>query len=174
MKDPLKFQLTINKKQFILKIDLDCHMKFVALTVILMLISAVVGFTTGNLQTNKGYTTQSNNPIQNAINKTTQTTSLFESQTATITGSVTAKNDKSLTITNTKNEPGQFLASDQIIVVDMAAKTNPAAPGNIDAVTLNKPALIQLQMEAGEYKVLSISYLPENTPPAPAASPPAR
>lgn len=166
--DPLDFHLTINKKQFILKIVLDCHMKFIALTIILMLTAGIAGFTIGNVK-NKNLSLPQ---LTQNTSQSKESPSLFDTQTATITGSVTSILDTTLTITDTKNQSAQFAASDKMIVLSLDSKPNFASPSSgLKSVELNKPALIQLQMENGLYKIISIGYLPTNVPPPPAPAP---
>lgn len=162
----INFQLTFSKKQFILKLDIDCHMRYIILTLILMLTAGIAGYTIGAVKpTLKGTAS----PVtQNTEQKTTATSPLFQTQSATITGEVTAVSDKTLTISDTKKQTGQFMASDQLIVLSLDSKPNPASPAAaLKSIELNKMALIHLQLEDGQFKVASIGYLPNNPPSQP-------
>lgn len=169
-KDPLDFHLTISKKQFILKIELDCHMKFIALTIILMLTAGIAGYTVGNLKATKGSLPQL---IQTSTTQPAEEkTDLFDNQTASITGSITSISDKTLTIVTSNNQTDQFVASDKLVVLTLDAKPTTASPGaDIKSIELNKLASIQLQIEDGEYKVVTIAYLPATPPSAPKTPP---
>ena len=163
-KQPLDFQLTISKKQFILKVELNCHMRYIVLTVILMLTSGIAGYTLGVLKTTKNILPSFTQTSLKQANTAT-TSPLIESQSGNITGTITAVSGKTLTIVNSKNQSGQFIASDKLIVINLSASPNSASPSaGLQAIQLNKTALIQLQMEDGQFKVASIAYPP--TPPS--------
>lgn len=168
MKDPLNFQLTISRKQFILKISIDCHMRFIALTIILMLIAGIIGFTAGNLKANNKSIPQLAQSIQTP-NK--ENNSVFQSQSASITGSVTAVSGNMLTITSQNNQTAQFEASEKMVVFTLDTEPTLASPSaEVESVQLNKIALIQLEMQDGKYKIVSIGYLPVNLPTPPATT----
>lgn len=161
----LNFQLTFSKKQFILKIDIDCHMRYIIFTLILMLTAGIAGYTIGAVKpTLKGTVS----PVTQNQEQKTNANPLFQTQSATITGEVTAVSDKTLTISDTKKQTGQFIASDQLIVLSLDSKPTPASPAAaLKSIELNKMALINLQMEDGQFKVVSIGYLPQNPPSNP-------
>lgn len=161
LKDPLDLQLTISKKQFILKIVLDCHMRYIILTVILMLTAGIAGYTIGTLKATKGSLPQ----LTQNTTQSTQQNPLFETQSATITGAVTAINAKDLTITNQKNQTGQFMASDRMLIFKFAATGPTASPSaDIKSVELNKQAVFILEKKAENYEIVSIRYLPNLKP----------
>ncbi len=165
MKQPLDLKLTISKKQFILKIVVDCHMRYVILTLILMLTAGIAGYTIGNLKPNLN--TSLPKPVQNMEQKINGSP-LFQTQSATITGIVTSVLDKTITISDTKNQTGQFMASDKLIVLSIDSKPNPtSSSASSPSIELNKLALIHLQLEDGQFKVVSIGYLPLNAPSQP-------
>ena len=163
-KDPLDIGLTISKKKFILKVELNCHMRYIILTVILMLTTGIAGYTLGVLKTTKNLLPSFIQTSSKQAN--TETTSpLIESQSGNITGTITAVSGKTLTIVNSKNQSDQFVASDKLVVINLGTLPNSASPSaGLQGIQLNKMALIQLQMEDGQFKVASIAYPP--TPPS--------
>lgn len=161
----IDFQLTFSKKQFILKIDIDCHMRYIILTLILMLTAGIAGYTIGVVKPTLKDTVS---PVTQNTEQKTNANPLFQTQSATITGEVTAVSDKTITISDAKKQTGQFMASDQLIVLSLDSKPTPASPAAaLKSIELNKMALIQLQLEDGQFKVASIGYLPNNPPSQP-------
>lgn len=157
MKNPLNLRLTFSKKEFILK--LRFHMRYTLLTFVLMLIAAIIGFVIGNLK-----------PIMNSsLPQLTQNLSsspekgspLFETQTAMITGTVTALNGNVLTITDQKNQSEQFTASNRMLTFKLSLTGPSASPSaDLKSVDLNKPAIFTLEKSADQYEVVSIRFLP--------------
>lgn len=159
MKNPLNLRLTFSKKEFILK--LRFHMRYTFLTVVLMLIAAIIGFVIGNLkpvlspslpQLSQNFTTQS----------APKDSPLFDTQSATIIGSVTALNGNVLTITGQKNQSGQFSASNRMLTFKLSLTGPSSSPSaDLKSVDLNKPAIFTLEKSADQYEVVSIRYLPK-------------
>lgn len=157
-KQPLDLKLTISKKQFILKIVVDCHMRYVILTLILMLTAGIAGYTIGTVKATKGSFPQL---TQKMDNETKTSNPLFQTESATITGSVTSINNKDLTIANQKNQTGQFMASDRMLIFKFAATGPTSSPSaDIKSVELNKQAVFILEKKRENYEIVSIRYLP--------------
>ena len=163
-KDPLDIGLTISKKQFILKVELNCHMRYIILTVILMLTTGITGYTVGNLKGTKGYLPQL---TQNPNTQTeTKTSPLFETQTATFTGIITAINGNILSVTDQKKQTDTFMASDRMLIFKLSLTGPSSSPSaDLKSVELNKPVVIALEEIGNKYQIVSLRYLPNFAAP---------
>ena len=167
-KDPLDFQLTINKKQFILKLVIDCHMRYVILTVILMLTAGIAGYTVGNLKPILKNITPQLNQNQTRVTKTNP---MFQSQSATVTGKIVSVNGSNITVTDAKNQTDQFPLSKRLIIFKLSAEGGISSPSaDLKSIEVNKDATLNLELNNNHFEVVAIRYfspVSAKTPPIP-------
>lgn len=96
-------------------------------------------------------------PPQNTI----KVSPIFDSQRATIRGSVSQiKHNSILVIKNRANSTDQFPAAPNLQIYKYkVGSTEATASSDLKSIELDKEALIVLEAIKGEYKVVSISYL---------------
>ena len=157
----LNFRLTFSKKDLILKLSM--HLKYTAVIIFSVVIAALLGYAAGNAK----LLSQSPLPqlAQNISMQETKISPLFESQTATITGMVTALNGNTITITDQKNQSDQFAVSNRMLIFKLSLTGPSSSPSaDLKSVELNKPAVFSLEKNGQNYEVISIRYLPITSP----------
>ncbi len=89
----------------------------------------------------------------------------FENQSAVINGSITQNQNGTLTIVNTDNETSTFPLSPMVTIYkQIPGQQTAQTTSDLNAIELNKKAVITLSAQNGQYMVSGISYL---TPPPP-------
>jgi hypothetical protein len=138
---------------------------FIVLLVVVALLTGVAGYYLGSSKGNKG-------PLSSQMGASPAGNAFFDTQTATLNGKVTKVNGKTLTIQNSKNQTQDYTASDRIFITKISDKGVAASPStDLNSVQLNQNAFVNLLLQDGSYKVVSITYTPA-TPPATTSTPP--
>jgi hypothetical protein len=100
---------------------------------------------------------------QNLLNSASKNgNSFFDNQNASLTGKITKINNGTMTVQNKKGASQSFPVSDTIIINKIDEKTGlPTSPSkDINTLELNKEVVISLISQNGEFKIMSINYLP--------------
>ncbi len=139
----------------------------IVLGILLVLISGFVGYQLG---INKPNPTDKKPQSEVQEAKVTKNP-LFTTQSATIHGKITAINDKLITIQTINNITQQVKIADNVAISKLGNNNRPNPPtSDIKTLESNKNVLLSLEFMDGEYKVVSITYLPDtntSTPPIP-------
>ena len=133
-------------------------MKIVVLPIILLMVGLAIGFFAG-----KSANTKAPEPQQI---KTEVSNKLFSGQTAFLRGKINKVDEKQISVTNTStNTTGTVMLSDRAIIINPNKNGSPSV--NIGSIELDKEALINLEMNNGNYEIISIQYVN----PAPSLTP---
>ena len=128
--------------------------------IFILLIVSVVSIITGYFV---GYSKQ---PIAKEVveESMTKTNPLFQFQTAIIPeGKVTALNKNILTVTNDKNQMGEFPLSKRLAIYKPKEPNskNASSSSDIKSIELNQKATIVLSFSNGQFEVTEVSYIPQ-------------
>ena len=138
-----------------------------SLLILITVLALVSGFIIGNLS-------PSVFPKNQIPSATDEGKSLYTNQSATIQGTITKVEGNRLYVENKNGTTGDVEALDTLIVnkLDSKPTSGPLASNSaqINSIETNKDVLITLQFKDGEYKAVTISYLPP-LPKAPSLSP---
>lgn len=98
---------------------------------------------------------------------------ILQNQTASIDGKVIKVEDNYLTIVDLKGKTSVFKASKFVSVSKFNSTSSFASSSaGLSKLELDKQALISLKAEEGEYRIISISYLPPLPSPPPVKTTP--
>lgn len=125
-------------------------------TIVLILIAGAVGYyiAKNNLTSTVGVPGNT----QNAPAPKAQT--IFQSQNATIQGTITKVEGQNISVTNVNGESGQFPVSSKVVIYKFRPGSSQASPSSeLKDISINKPVLINLELTGGQYQVTSISDL---------------
>lgn len=132
------------------------------ITIILVLIAAGGGFYLGKTFGNSkiGGTTPANS------------NGIFAQQSATIQGKVTKVSGNMITVQNNNNVSATFPTADKVFISKVTSNNLSATPSSdLNTIQLNQNAFINLQIENGQYKIVSVAILPESQPLPPVGGP---
>ncbi len=91
--------------------------------------------------------------------------SYFDNQSGTIQGQITQINGNKVLVTNQQNQVQEFELSNPITIYKYADSQSPAdVYTDASEIELNKPALIDVQMDNGQYKIVIVTILAPATP----------
>ena len=122
----------------------------------LLAIGSVTGFYLGRYSLS-GPIPQSQNQSKQIVFKNP----LFKSQSATFEGEITGVEGLKLTVKDYKDQTGVLTAIPNLIIYGSGVKK---AATDSASIELNKKAVLTLEVVDGQYKVISISYLPPAPP----------
>lgn len=123
-----------------------------ALSLMLSIITALIGFNLGRVQSKTPLTAIPNNPVVKG-------SALFRSQTATIQGMINNIQSGKAYVTNIQGLSDSFPLASNWSYNDGDKRTQASASSQIK-LPLNQSAIILLELIDKEYKVTSISLLP--------------
>ncbi|MBI3486449.1 hypothetical protein HY025_05945 [Candidatus Daviesbacteria bacterium] len=139
--------------------DLGFYWPYIAFIVVLILVSAGIGFFLGR------YTGSTNSPTifksGPAGEGMVKVSPLFKIQTALAQGKITAVNNSSVSIQDDKNQIGSFPLSKNFTVYNQDAQNKNILKASYEVkdIVLNKIAAVNLKVEDGQYKIITITYL---------------
>lgn len=163
MSDKTGLELTFNRKRLILKIVASIHLRYIAILVVLVLLSGAGGYLLGSRTVLPSATSQQ--PFALATN-TVKTSPLFQNQTASVYGKITKTTDTILTITDKNGRTEEFAISPKFMVYKALNGVRQAtASSQISSIDPEKNASIALEVIDGKYQVVSVTYLPETPLP---------
>lgn len=88
------------------------------------------------------------------------TSPLFQSQSATVQGTIIKVSGNKITVQDDKKQTGEFITSPRLVIYRPPKDNKPATPSSdLKTLELNKKALIIFEFANGEYQAASISYL---------------
>lgn len=122
-----------------------------------MLCAAILGFSIG-----KYYSFAPEAPLQSKLTEDkVPTSALFRSQTATFQGEITEVNENKILVKSDSGQIGEFPVSDKVLIYKFKeGSAQASASSDLKTVETDKPVSIILELISGEYKVVSITYLP--------------
>lgn len=137
---------------------LGANFKYLSVTIVLMILSALAGFLAASLK-------PQSTPAVNLKAQAPASNPLFISQTANVQAKITDVSGNKIKVMDDKNQSGEFTLNDKFIVYVPGSDSKVAsASSEPKSIIKNKLSYIVLQLINGDYQVTSISYPPEPSP----------
>lgn len=137
-------------------------------SLIIFLAIAVVSFSSGFLMGQYGpdFKGAKDKTNKQALKENVVTTSsLFQTQTASIQGEITSVGESSITIKNKSGATDTFPVSTNVVVYKNTQSSGRVLPATgITQIDINQEVVILLEVVDGKYQVISITYPPKATP----------
>lgn len=154
----LKAKLAITSLFKFSLVDVYTQIMKAAYSLVTIVLILVAGFV--------GYYVAKNNLTPEVITQTKTTEApkaqtIFTTQTATIQGTISKVDGNKLSVTNLKQENGQFTVSDKVVIYKFrSGSTQASASSDLKTIETGQQVLLNLELANGAYQVVSISYLP--------------
>lgn len=145
--------------------------RYLVLAVTLSVTSAIVGYWLG--QSGIKNLSQTAQPVQQLLSNGSSlpASKLFQTQTATVLGKITAVSSNSITVMDEKNQTDQFILSQKWVVYKTSNNLQASPSSDLKSIEKEKLVMVTLELIDGSYQVVSIAYLPP-TPTGPSPTPP--